>query len=103
MYIQCVTISLKGSDIMGQTSLNIRIDEDLKKEMEATCKELGMNITTAVTIFAKKMSREHRIPFEVSADPFYSRINLDAIDESINQIAENRVIAKTMEELEAME
>lgn len=88
---------------MAQTSLNIRIDEDLKKELESTCRELGMNITTAVTIFAKKMSREHRIPFEVSVDPFYSQANLDSIDKSINQIAENKVIVKTMEELEAME
>lgn len=88
---------------MAQTTLNIRIDEELKKDLEDTCKELGMNITTAVTIFAKKMSREHRIPFEVSVDPFYSQVNLDAIDKSLNQIAEKKVVVKTMEDLEAME
>lgn len=61
---------------MAQTSINIRIDEELKKSMEETCKELGLNITTAFTIFAKKMSREKRIPFEVSIDPFYSESNM---------------------------
>ena len=44
----------------------------MKKSMELICQELGMNMTTAFTIFAKKMSREKRIPFEVSIDPFYS-------------------------------
>lgn len=57
---------------MAQTLVNIRMDEELKKSMEQTCQELGMNMTTAFTIFAKKMSREKRIPFEVSIDPFYS-------------------------------
>lgn len=88
---------------MAQTTLNIRIDEELKKQMEETCKELGMNITTAITIFAKKMSREHRIPFEVSVDPFYSASNIKSINESIEQINQGKVIEKTIEELEAME
>ena len=52
---------------MARTTLiNFRMDEDLKKNMEQVCNELGMNMTTAFTIFAKKMAREHRIPFEVS-------------------------------------
>ncbi|BEP30214.1 type II toxin-antitoxin system RelB/DinJ family antitoxin [Helicovermis profundi] len=87
---------------MSQTSISIRIDENLKKAMEQTCKELGMNMTTAFTIFAKKMSREHRIPFEVSVDPFYSASNLKSIDESIKQINQGKVVVKTMEELEDM-
>lgn len=56
---------------MAQTLVNIRMDEELKKNMEQTCQELGMNMTTAITIFAKKMTREKRIPFEVSIDPNY--------------------------------
>ena len=61
---------------MAQTNVNIRMDEDLKRSMEDTCKLLGMNLTTAFTIFAIKMSREQRIPFEVSVDPFYSSSNI---------------------------
>ncbi len=87
---------------MSQTTISMRIDEDLKKEMEETCKELGLNITTAFTMFAKKVSREHRIPFEVSIDPFYSASNLKSIDESIEQIKQGKVVVKTMEELERM-
>ena len=61
---------------MAQTLVNIRMDEELKKSFDAVCNELGLNMSTAITIFAKKMSREHRIPFEVSVDPFFSESNL---------------------------
>jgi len=78
------------------------MDSDLKADMEETCRELGMNMTTAFTIFAKKMSREKRIPFEVSVDPFYSDSNREAITESIRQLDQNKVVIKTFDELEAM-
>lgn len=51
---------------MPQTNINIRMDEELKRNFEHVCDELGMNMSTAMTIFAKKMIRERRIPFEVS-------------------------------------
>ena len=88
---------------MAQTLVNIRMDEKLKKNMEKVCQELGMNMTTAFTIFAKKMSREKRIPFEVSIDPFYSQSNIKAIKESIKQFEKGEVINKTIEELKEME
>lgn len=87
---------------MSQVLVNIRMDEDLKKSMEETCKELGLNMTTAFTIFAKKMSREKRIPFEVSVDPFYSEKNMQSVRESIDQLNSGKVITKALEELEDM-
>ena len=88
---------------MAQVLVNIRMDEDLKKSMEYTCQTLGLNMTTAFTIFAKKMSREKRIPFEVSVDPFYSDSNMAAIDEAAGQIERGQIVIKTIEELVAME
>lgn len=88
---------------MAQTLVNIRMDEDLKKSFDYVCNELGLNMSTAITIFAKKVSREHRIPFEISFDPFYSDSNLLALAESKKQLESGKVVAKTMEELEAME
>ena len=87
---------------MAQVLVNIRMDEDLKKSMEQTCRTLGMNMTTAFTIFARKVSREQRIPFEVSIDPFYGEHNIAAINEAAEQIKQGRVVVKTMEELEAL-
>lgn len=61
---------------MAQTMINFRMDEDLKKKMEQACAEMGMSLTTAFTIYAKKVAREKRIPFEITADPFYSESNM---------------------------
>ena len=49
-------------------NLNIRMDSNLKKQFEAFCADMGMSMTTAVNIFAKKAVRENRIPFEISGD-----------------------------------
>ncbi len=66
--------------MMAQAMVNFRMDEELKKNMEKTCREMGMSMTTAFTIFATKVCREKRIPFEVSADPFYSEANMEQED-----------------------
>lgn len=67
-------------------NVNFRMDSDLKSNMEQLCSELGMTMTTAFTIFAKKMTREHRIPFDVSADPFYSEQNIKYLKKIVDDI-----------------
>lgn len=62
-----------------------------------------MTMTTAFTIFAKKMSREKRIPFEVSIDPFYSESNMKILKESIKQLKQGKVVVKTLDELKELE
>ena len=57
------------------TMVNFRMDSELKRSMETVCKEMGLTMTTAFTMFAAKVCREKRIPFEVNADPFYSASN----------------------------
>ena len=57
-------------------NVNFRMDSELKKNMEKVCADLGLNMTTAFTIFAKKVTRAKRIPFEVSVDPFFSDSNM---------------------------
>ena len=54
--------------------------------METVCKEMGLSMSAAFTIFAKKVGREHRIPFEISADPFYSEQNIARLKKSIEQM-----------------
>ena len=77
---------------MAQATINLRIDADLKRDMENICKAMGMNLTTAFTIFAKKVTHERRIPFEISApaDPFYSAENLTRLKKSIDQLESGR-------------
>ena len=70
---------------MAQTNVNIRMDENLKKQFDAFCSEIGMNMTTAFCVFAKTAVRQNRIPFEISAesDPFYSEANQARLRKSI--------------------
>ena len=65
---------------MAQAMINFRIDEKIKKEMEKICREMGMSMTTAFTIFATKVTKEKRIPFEITADPFYSESNIKYLE-----------------------
>ena len=88
---------------MAQSLVNIRMDANVKKKMEELCNELGITVSAAFNIFARKMIRENGIPFDVSADPFYSESNMIAIDQSIKEFEEGKTVTKTLEELEAME
>ena len=53
---------------MASTNINIRMDADLKRQFEAFCADIGMSMTTAFNVFAKKAVLENRIPFEISGD-----------------------------------
>lgn len=75
---------------MAQAMVNFRMDEDLKKNMEKVCKEMGLSMTSAFTIFATKVSREGRIPFEISVDPFYNRKNIYELEKRIKDIKEGK-------------
>lgn len=84
------------------TTVSVRMDDNLKKDFESICSELGLSMTTAITMLAKKMTREKRLPFEVSLDPFYSASNIAALNDSIDEMRRGKTVTKTLEELEAM-
>lgn len=67
-------------------NVNFKLDEDIKKSMEKVCSDMGLSMSAAFTIFAKKVSRERRIPFEVNADPFYSKENIRYLENIIKDI-----------------
>ena len=75
---------------MATTTVSIRLDAADKSAMERACRELGLSMSAAFTIFAKKVGRERRIPFDVSVDPFYSEANLASLRASIAQLENGR-------------
>ena len=75
---------------MGQTMVNFRMDEEVKRKMEQACKEMGMSMSTAFNIFAVKVGNERRIPFEITADPFYSQSNMNYLRRVIAEIESGR-------------
>ena len=87
---------------MSQTTVNVRMDSDLKHNFDNVCNDLGLSMSTAITLLAKKMTREKRLPFEVSIDPFYTDSNFAALDASISQFKQGKTITKTLDELETL-
>ncbi len=86
------------------TTVSLRFDDSMKKELDEMCAEMGMNLTTFFMIYAKKALRERSIPFEINAprDPFYSKENMDRIEEAKEQIQNGQVVVKTFAQLEDM-
>lgn len=51
---------------MTKVSTNINLDADLKKSAQELFADLGMDLTTAVTIFLKQAVRTQSLPFKIS-------------------------------------
>ncbi len=88
---------------MAQAMVNFRLDEELKSGMEQVCKEMGLSMTAAFTIFATKVHKERRIPFEVAADPdpFYSEVNMKRLRMAISEVASGKASLTEHELIEA--
>ena len=63
---------------MSQTTFSVRMDSDVKRQLDEFCAMVGMNTTTAFNLFARAVLREKRLPFDVTTmpDPFYSESNM---------------------------
>ena len=87
------------------TTISLRLDDEIKKQLDEMCDEMGMNLTTFFMIYAKKALRDRKIPFELTAprDPFYSEPNMVYLQKADQQIKNGQVVVKNMEDLEAME
>lgn len=85
---------------MAQTTLNIRVNSDDKREFEQFCNETGLNVSVAVNMFMKKVIKEQKIPFEISADPFYSKENMARLQKSIDDVRSGKATLKEHELIE---
>ena len=85
---------------MANTNINIRMDTDLKKQFEAFCADMGMTMTTAFNIFARKAVREYRIPFEISGDAPNTE-TIDAIQE-VQRLKADPSLGKTYSNVEEL-
>ncbi len=65
---------------MATTNLNVRVDENLKKNAEELLNELGMNMSTAINVFLRQLVRVHGIPFEIKTE-IPNDETLEAIEE----------------------
>jgi DNA-damage-inducible protein J len=59
------------------------MDENLKRQAEMLFEDMGINMTTAFTIFVKTVVRQGKIPFEIAGDPFCSAANQERLRDAI--------------------
>ena len=76
------------------TQVNFRIDDDVKESAESALKAMGLTMSAAITMFLTKVGRERRIPFEITADPFYSSENIAELERRINSVRTGKSILK---------
>lgn len=79
-------------------NINIRIDDALKQQADAVLAELGMNMTTATTVFLKQLVRYNGIPFEIKAAPFFSTENQSRLLAAARRMDEGRGTAHELED-----
>lgn len=72
------------------TQVNFRIDDSVKESAESALKAMGLTMSAAITMFLTKVAREKRIPFEITADPFYSKDNIDYLEKVMSDVREGR-------------
>ena len=84
--------------------VTIQLEENEKKALDVALNKIGLSISSFYEIYTRKFLKEPKMTLEISLDdPFYSKSNQDALKLADEQIAQGKVIVKTMEELEAME
>lgn len=86
---------------MAQISL--RVDDEVKRSAERTLDDIGLSMSAAINIFLKTVVRENRIPFELSADPFYSNENMKELEKRVMDIQSGKSILKEHELIEVDE
>ena len=64
------------------TTVTLRFDDATKKELDEMVEEMGMNLTTFFTIYAKRALRDRKIPFEISAPATLSR---SAVEQKLDE------------------
>ena len=88
----------------NMTNVTVRMDKNIKQTAEVLFKSMGLNMTTAINLFAVAVVQQQKIPFEILADPFYSAPNQARLKKSILRLnAGEGLIEKTLEELKSME
>ena len=83
--------------------ISMRVDDEVKRNAERTLNEIGLSMSAAINIFLKTVARENRIPFELSADPFYSKENMAELEKRAADVRSGKSILKEHELIEVDE
>ncbi len=83
--------------------INLRVDDDVKRSAEKILDDIGLSMSAAINVFLKTVVRENRIPFELSADPFYSKDNITELERRVADVRSGKSTLKEHELIEVKE
>jgi DNA-damage-inducible protein J len=63
------------------STTTVRLENDLKENFTKVCENMGLSISTAITIFAKTVVRERRIPFEIATSDDFNIVTMSVISD----------------------
>ena len=67
------------------STVSVRIDNKDKIEFEKLCENFGLSVSSAISVFVKKVISARAIPFTISEDAFYSEYNQNRIKKSLKK------------------
>lgn len=92
---------------MTTSVVSFRMDDDLKKTFNNLCKDIGMSIATAFTVFAKSSVKNNKLMLnlegspKISDDPFWQiPENVDALRRSVKELEEGKCAVHELIEVE---
>ena len=80
-YVLQMHLSILKEFIMS--TISVRLDSNDKHLFEEFCNDVGMSISTAVSMFVKNVIANQKLPFSVERDPFYSKENMKRLESAV--------------------
>ena len=84
---------MKRHDILGSMK-NERGEhygsDDVKRGAEQILTDIGLSMSTAINVFLRKVAREGKIPFELTADPFFTESNMRYLESIMQDVKEGK-------------
>ena len=82
---------------MATATFSIRMDNVLKKDFADICKSFGMNVSTAINVFAKTVVNQKKIPFEIISP--YSEDFMSSINTLRSEAKKNKKSGMSLDEI----
>lgn len=76
-------------DTKNRASISVKLSQADKKRATEVFADLGLNLSTAISIFIRKSIEEGGLPFEVK-DSFYNEANQAELNRRFKKVANNQ-------------
>ncbi len=88
---------------MPNTTLTIRVDSEIKQQVQSILSDIGLDMTSAINVYLRKIIQHEGIPFELKRTP-YNEETMQIIEEANrgeNLCGPFESVAELMEALDA--